>query len=472
MSVGTNCVELFVERARERPDAPALWLPGQGVVGFGDLLAIGVRAQRRLRECGVGPGDSVLVAEGLGPTLYGLVIGCLGLGATVLFVEPWMEVARVERAVAAASPRAFVAELMGMLWGLRTRAIRRIPRWLWTRSFRSGTTAASLHVEPVDAGQPAMVAFTTGTTGEPKGVVRRHGGLRQQADILTRALGLTGATGSDLCIFANFVLLNLASGRASVVVPPKWRDRDLRALESLPAALQPRSVTCGPAFLRRIMDRPGLECLEHVHVGGALTDVDQFEQAFRRWPEARFIHVYGSTEAEPVAAADARKAAALSRERGWFQTLHLGTPVPEVRCDMNSGGAWVAGPHVCTHYLGNEEENRRTKRTDAEGRVWHFMGDRVEIDDAGWWYAGRAGQPAEQFRLEQDVYRFLGSSAGFVHDDRPSGLQWIGEGVRDRAGEIRRQFPQFAGVVEARIVRDRRHRARIDREGTLKARTG
>ncbi len=464
-----NCAEFFVERARERPEAPAVWLPGSGTASFGDLLAIGAGVQRRLRESGVGPGDAVLVAENLGPTLYGIVIGLLGLGVSILLVEPWMPVSRIESVVAAAAPRAFVAGMLGMLWGLRVRAVRRIPSWFWTWRMRRGA-AGPLAVESLDADHAAIVTFTSGTTGLPKGVVRRHGGLRDQHGILTRALGLEGATGTDLTIFANFVLLNLASGRGSIVVPPAWRERDLSAIDALPDALQPRSATCGPAFLRRLVDRGGLPKLEHLHVGGALTDVPLFEAAFRRWPDARVMHVYGSSEAEPVAAADARRCVAESRARGFFQTLHLGAPVAEVRSDVREEGVWVAGPHVCSRYVGNEEENRTTKRTDAEGRVWHFMGDRVTVDGAGWWYAGRSGQTPEEFRLEQRIYARLQTSACFVHRRLDGALALVGEGVGARAAEVRTAFPGIAEVLEAVIVRDRRHRARIDREGTLKKR--
>ncbi len=130
---------------------------------------------------------------------------------------------------------------------------------------------------------------------------------------------------------------------------------------------------------------------------------------------------------------------------------------------------WVTGPHVCPRYLGDVEENRSQKREDARGRIWHFMGDRVRIPDAGdggWWYSGRSSQRLEDFELEQRVYAKLRSSKAFVHRLANGDPVLIGEGV----GELDFSDPELAEItrsVELKIRRDRRHRARIDRAGTL-----
>ena len=89
------------------------------------------------------------------------------------------------------------------------------------------------------------------------------------------------------------------------------------------------------------------------------------------------------------------------------------------------------------------------------------MGDRVHDDDAGLWYRGRSDQRLEDFELEQRIYAALQSSKCFVHRT-PGGERYLVGEVREAAG-----FPELAGVLPARINRDRRHRARIDRKKTL-----
>ncbi|MCM2321763.1 MAG: AMP-binding protein [Oligoflexia bacterium] len=469
-----NCTELFLVNARRRPDLPALWLPSGGAVSFGELRSLAARAQRLCVAEGLRPGDSVLLVDELGPRLYAIVTAVLSLGASVILVEPWMPVTRINHAVGLVKPRLFLTNWLGRAWGLRSSAIRAIPRWVSVSAVARASASADLRVEEADPAAPGIITFTSGTTGRPKGVVRSQGYLVKQHEVLARHLELDRHTGGDLTIFANFALANLASGRPSVIVPSAWKSAHLRMLDSLPPPLAPQSLTCGPAFLLRLFREARLPSLRSIHVGGALTDRWIFEEAFRRWPDARFTHVYGSSEAEPVAHCDAREAVRISQERGYFQTLYLGAPVPEIRADVREDGLWVAGAHVCPAYLGNEEETRLNKRTDADGTLWHFMGDRVRTlaGAPGWWYSGRSSQALSDFELEQRVYSYLNSSKSFVHVDR-EGVRWlIGEGVAPRAAGLAREFPEFAGaqprILEGKIHRDRRHRARIDRALSLK----
>ena len=177
-----------------------------------------------------------------------------------------------------------------------------------------------------------------------------------------------------------------------------------------PAELQPETLNCGPAFLLRLFDSAKLSGLKSIHVGGALTDCWIFERGFQHWPEAHSCHIYGGSEVEPVAIADARIAVEQSRKRGFFQTLYLGRPVEEIKAKVEPQGLWVAGPHVCPEYLGNPEENRLLKKKDSHGVLWHFMGDRIQEDSTGWWYQERSGQSVEDFQLEQTVYQKAQSS--------------------------------------------------------------
>lgn len=461
-----NCVQLTLDHVAESPHRPAIWLPGASagsLTTFAELYTLANAMQHALVAAGVQSGDLILVQDRLSVRLYAAVFAILAIGATVVLIEPWMPARDIESATRAVSPKFFVSGWLGKLWGLRYRAIRSIPHKLNIRSLLQPASGWKLVVEDTDADSPAIITFTSGTTGTPKGVVRTQGALLQQHQVLNRSLKTTELAGPDLCIFANFVLSNLASGRPSLLLPNPWQPRLLRQIDQLPPSLQPDSLTCGPAFLSHLTQHAALSGLKSVHVGGALTDCRIFERAFERWPHAHWKHLYGSTEAEPVAVADAQTAVSLSREKGYFQTLFLGNPVPEIAYRSDQRGLWVHGPHVCGPYLGNEEANRTDKHTDEAGRDWHFMGDRIgtrERDDA-WWYRGRANQPESDFELEQSVYTALQSSNCFVHRT-PAGEALL-------LGEIdpNIQLPGIDRIVRTRIVRDRRHRSRIDRHRSL-----
>ncbi len=462
-----NCVQLFVCQAHLRPHAVALWHPDTGEMTYETLLDLTRRAQRALQELGVTAGTSVLIVEMPGPRLYALVLAALALGATVVAVEPWLPVRDIDRVIGIMRPTAFVASGIGQAWGARVPAVRAIPSWKSAARAVRTPLGGDLHVEDVDPDQLGLIAFTSGTTGRPKGVVRQQAYLVSMFEVYTQAMGLENETGADLCIFANFVLANLAAGRPSVVVPPAWRAKHLRRIDRLPDPLQPRTMSCGPAFLAHAMSCARLRRLEAVHVGGALSDAALFERAFRCWPGARFTHVYGSSEAEPVALVDAREAVRRSRDRGLFQVLCIGRPIDAIESRLAPDTVWITGPHVCRMYVGNEEENAKHKQRDDRGRVWHDMGDRIELRDGMWWYAGRSGQPMEDFHLEQAIYSALGSSRCFVHR-APAGTTYLaGEGLRRHADMLRDRFPPLDRLLHCRIRRDRRHRARIDRRASL-----
>ncbi len=465
-----NAVELFKQHAQEHPEKMAIQLPFSEGVSFGELLKRGSYAQAVYRRAGLAPGDSVLLIDHLSPRLYASVIGILATGATAVLVEPWMPVERINKVLRLAKPKIFSAATLGWLWGARLKAAREIPKWLHASSI-DGETNSPLEIIRVAPETPGILTFTSGTTGEPKGVVRGQGYMIEQHRILSSALHLEDHAGPDLCIFANFALANLASGRGTILVPPKWRNKDLRWLESLPKDLRPESLTCGPAFLLKLMQTCRLPSLESIHVGGALTDCWIFENAFQHFPESEVVHIYGSSEAEPVSLIDARESVRRSRDRGYFQALSLGQPVSAISAKIEADNLWVAGPHVCPLYIGGEEENRLHKRKDAEGRVWHSMGDRVRTDESGWWYAGRSGQSPRSFDLEQKVYSLLGSSKAFVIET-DGRFEICVDIDRAKRKEVEKLLALEASsrLFEVEIQRDRRHRARIDRAASAKTR--
>ncbi|HPY21106.1 MAG TPA: AMP-binding protein, partial [Polyangiaceae bacterium] len=108
-----NCVDLFVQQAKRKPNTVALWSPDGTRMTFEELLAMAGRTQRALRDAGVKPGSSVLVVELPGPRLYAIVLAVFAMGATVIAVEPWLPVGEVDRVIRFMRPTLFIGGALG-----------------------------------------------------------------------------------------------------------------------------------------------------------------------------------------------------------------------------------------------------------------------------------------------------------------------------------------------------------------------
>jgi acyl-CoA synthetase (AMP-forming)/AMP-acid ligase II len=426
------------------------------------MYGCAAQVQVLAKSSGVEKGDYALIFGKPDSTLYAAVIGLLGLGCSAIFIEPWMALSEIEEIIAQTKPKIYIANFLGQLWGLRSKAIRKIPGWISHRrikndcSIRSGGLAAV----PLSEDHIGLLTFTTGTTGKSKGVVRTHGGLFHQSKVLSKYLSIPGA--SDLCVLPNFVLLNLSLGKSSCLVSSHCPRKVFR---KIPEELQPSSVSCGPGFLQTLIENA--DCFRNLssfHIGGALAECSLYERGFEKWPDAQWLQVYGSSEAEPVAIADAREVVKKCRSKSHHQTLYLGTPISELETRFDDGILWVSGAHVSPLYFGDHIANQTHKKRDADGTLWHNMGDRILADEEGWWYQGRACQPLADFILEQQISAFLTTNDVLIVNRQ----FLLGSGVARHRKALLRQFPVVSDVIECKVYRDRRHRARIDREKTIK----
>ncbi len=465
-----NAAVLIDEQIKARPRQTALWFPDRTQISFQELDELSRRIARSLEKAGIGIGDKVLLALGLSPLLYAAILAMTRLGITIMVVEPWMPLSRIKSKVELMKPKAFLAGQLGFFWGLRSESIRKIPHWLKAEKLMRESPAERRRVDvPFD--QASMVTFTSGTSAEPKGVVRTHSYLLSQFRVISESLHTERFRGPDICIFPSFALANLGQGRSSLIIAGAWQPQKLRALDLLPPELLPETAVCGPAFLAKLMQQALLPGLKSLHVGGALSDCDLFEAAISKWPGAEIEHIYGSTEVEPVASGSARAALARSRAKGLFQVLELGSPHPELQVQPGKDQLWISGSHVCPEYLGNSDANQQFKKRAADGTLWHRMGDRVEVDGKNWSYAGRDSQLLQDFRGEQTIYSILGHSRAFLERDSQSRLSLYGEGLKPFLPAIKSALPELGPCFETRIKRDRRHRARIARDSSQRGLT-
>ncbi len=158
---------LFARQAGQTPDATAL-VSGQARVTYAELDARANRLAHHLLDLGVRPGDVVGVRLPRGVELVVAVIAVLKAGAAYTVLDPRFPAARLVSVCERADVTVVVAA-DDVLAGDRTVVDPAAPEVV-----RHPTTAPEVTASPDDV---ACVMFTSGSTGEPKGVVAPHRAL-------------------------------------------------------------------------------------------------------------------------------------------------------------------------------------------------------------------------------------------------------------------------------------------------------
>jgi acyl-CoA synthetase (AMP-forming)/AMP-acid ligase II len=431
-----NVLSILRDVARTVPDTPALVTRGADGqdrrVTFRILWERIDRVSTGLRRLGLGPGDRAIVMIPMSIELYVALLAILKLGAVAVFVDPWIGWRQIAAFAAFAEPRAYVGVGRSHLLRWLAPRLRKIPLTVTTGrrwgSLPAGQTLAELEttpgngvVAPVAPDDSALVTFTSGSSGEPKGADRTHGFLVAQHRAL--AAEFPAAPGDvDMPMFPVFALNNLATGVPSIVPAMDFRRVDRVDAATVLGQMRAHGVTtctASPPFFDRLaghLSRTGEAppSLRRLLTGGAPVSDAQLRVWRGAFPGTEIQVVYGSTEAEPVAHLSAEeRLAAVSDVRPASPGFCAGRLSERVRARVIRiergpvelvSGSWegwelpggeigelvVSGNHVGKSYYRNPRAVRENKIVDASGTVWHRMGDTGYFDGRErFWLAGR-----------------------------------------------------------------------------------
>lgn len=493
-----NLVARLDEQARERPEQPALVDARDRSLSFGELAKQVAQVAAELSRRGLEAGDRVLVFHPVAIELYVFLLACFRAGVVAVLADPSAGRAFLAQVCRRSEPRAFFGSRRahGLRWTMK--AMRRIPRAMHPAGWCPGSLAVfrapGCGVAPAfDAGasHPALITFTSGSTGEPKGAVRTHEFLLAQHAALGRSLELVAGE-RDLVTLPVFALANLASGVTSVIA-----DADLGRPGEVDGGRilaqcerwSVRRATAAPAFFEALLRAgSGLPPFDKVFTGGAPVFPDLIERLRAVRPGMEVTAVYGSTEAEPVAELpisgwtdEVREIIAsggglpagkpvldvailpdrfgeplAAMEVGQFKSAALG---PGQR-----GEIVVAGPQVLEGYLDGRGDQETKIRVG--GRVWHRTGDAGWLDSGGrLWLAGRcAARMGTRYPLEIEAALRLRFPAR-----RTAALEWQGELTLVVEGSVEPELESVARtlgcqrmIAVERLPMDRRHQSKID----------
>lgn len=513
-----NIIALLDEAARHTPDVAAIIdgpLGAERSTSFAELRTRSMQIAALLARSGVGPGDGIVMLVPMSAVLYTIIAAALRLGAVPVFIDPEKAAAQLERGRGALPLKAFVGSPLACLLRMLKPELRAIKPVFVAHGWFPGTTSfgSARGLTPIDHAltgledAPAMLSFTSGSTGEPKGLLRSHRLLLATQDILARHLDFPPRS-INLATMPALVIANLGRGVTSLIP-----DVDLRRPGTADPARIARAITrwnadnllASPSLTEHLADHclalgQTLDSLRAVFTGGAPVFPQVLDKCAQAAPLARVTALYGSTEAEPIALL-AHEAITLADRAGIKQGAGLpaGKPVPEIGLSIlpdrwgqplprlsdeamrgatlpagARGEIVVSGPHVSTGYLngyGDAETKFRVGDT-----IWHRTGDSGWLDQQnGLWLTGRcaariddAGGAQYPLMVEAALadHPQLARAAFVSHHGQRLLVVELKRGAdRSSLEDLARAVP-WAGI--ARVVRlahiplDRRHNAKID----------
>ncbi len=507
-----NLVNLLEAHSREHPDQIAL-VEGKSPITFSKLTAQAARAGKLLNDAGLDKGDSVLFLHHVSIAMYIALLGCFRTGISATFIDVSAAQRVLSSALRIQPVKAAFLSLKGALFSVLKRELRSVKPCWCTKPF-PGTKLFHVVPEPYDRfsppldlseDHPALITFTTGTTGQPKGICRSHGFLLNQHEALRDELDHTMGE-VDLITLPVFTLSNLASGITSVIADTNLQKPGYPNGKRIQAqALRFPSSRCAasPAFYEALQRQKTLPAFTKVFAGGAPVFPSLMKQLRNSLPEAKIYTVYGSSEAEPISKLDYDNITQADLEQMklgagllvGLPSLLIGMKIidqdarSEPILNDDSFAAWilpvgqtgeivVTGRHVVPSYIHNNAETLQHKIRLSGSKVWHRTGDAGYLDDQGrLWISGRC-----KHRFADGLYPLQIETAAMLNFDlcrcaviersRESGARLLC--VEKRKGQpspslttsLLDDVMPWAGISGIRYVRkipvDKRHNAKID----------
>ncbi len=427
--VSGSLLDLVAASARDYPDAPALQFFGR-TTSYSELMDAIERAAAALKDLGVGAGDPVAIVLPNCPQHIIAFYAILRLGAVAVEHNPlytprelrkqfedhgaktaivWSKVvSSVQEFPADLAVTTLISVDITTAMPISLRFALRLPiaKARESRAALTDRTSGAIAWEkllktaPLPASFPApttddlaIIQYTSGTTGTPKGAMLTHRNLlsnARQAQVWTPSirrgdgcvvyavLPMFHAYGLTLCLtFA------MSIGARLVLFPRFEPEMVLEVTKRHPATFLPLVPPIADRLLKAAQAEGVSLAGTEVAISGAMALPHTLVVPFEEATGGYLVEGYGLSECSPVLMANP---VADHRKPGT-----VGLPLPSTECRAvdpddptkevpagERGELLVRGPQVFQGYYGKPEE---TERVFVDG--WFRTGDIVQIDDEG-----------------------------------------------------------------------------------------
>jgi len=187
-----NLAYNLIATAQQHPDRPALRFE-EALITYAELEAATAQIAGLLRERGLEPGDRVGIMLPNVPEFAFAYYGVLRAGGVVVPMNVMLKRREVAFYLADSDAK-FVFALHGLADAVREAAVDAGAEYLAVKPGLLGSPVAALEpataVAERDADDTAVILYTSGTTGKPKGAQLTHSNLAINADVTKQMLSV------------------------------------------------------------------------------------------------------------------------------------------------------------------------------------------------------------------------------------------------------------------------------------------
>jgi amino acid adenylation domain-containing protein len=432
-----SLVDLLEDSVRRQPERSAVLIPGGDSLTYAALGALSDRVRNRLVALGVKPGDRVGMRLRKSVDGVAIIFGILKAGAAYVPVDAESPAARgayihnhcavkavftevglrddVTRELTAISADAGNLPPILALDVANTDALSRLLDEFDTKS--SAPAESSARPAPDDL---AYILYTSGSTGNPKGVVLTH---RNALSFIDWCSDVFAPAPTD--IFSSHAPFHFDLSILDIYVPLKHGaklvligealGKDPLKLAQVIAEERISHWYSTPSILSLLANYGKLpkydySALRMVFFAGEVFPIAQFRALRALWPGPRYFNLYGPTETNVCTwyevESEERIAAMPTFPIGRICEPNLGKVVDENGEPVpfgKEGELVVHGPNVMVGYWNLPERNAAAFFTDVAGRKWYRTGDIVtEHEGLGYRYVSRRDRMVKRrgYRVE------------------------------------------------------------------------